>query len=304
MTILAIDLGGTQFKSGMVSDTFELEKAFEARPAAHDIETCQEVLKELISPHLDEIEGIAISCPGTVDPETGTVYKGGMLRYLDGFSFKVFLEDLYQKPVAVINDGKAAVLAELASGHLKGVQNGLAMIVGTGLGGGLIINGQLYQGSHFQAGELTFSLPQGKRDPLTGSDLAGAQLSAVNLISTCAKALHLADEQDGRAVFEAIKAEDERVYPIFQTYCRSFAIQINNCQSLLDVEKVVIGGGISSQDILIEEINRQLDQLEEEEAWVFQVIKRPEVKACFYHNAANLIGATYFLEQRMAIDRK
>ncbi|MEQ9809868.1 ROK family protein [Streptococcus jiangjianxini] len=299
MSFLAIDLGGTQFKSGLISEDFQLEQSFPARPSARDLEDCQKLLQNMIEPHLETIEGIAISCPGTIDPVTGTVYNGGMLHYLDSFSFKDFLEQSYQKPVAVLNDGKAAVLAELASGNLKGVTNGLAMIVGTGLGGGIIINGQLYQGSHFQAGELTFALPQDKMSPLSAADLAGGALSAVNFIARCAKALGLSDEQDGRAVFEAIKSKDERVYPSFQHYCRHFALQINNLQSILDVERVVIGGGISAQTILIDEVNRQLDQLETEEAWVFKVVKRPQVMACFYHNSANLIGAAYYLGQRM-----
>lgn len=299
MSFLAIDLGGTQFKSALISEDFQLEQSFSARSSARDLEDCQKLLQDMIAPHLDTIEGIAISCPGTTDPITGTVYNGGMLQYLDGFSFKAFLEKSYQKPVAVLNDGKAAALAELASGNLKGVQNGLAMIVGTGLGGGIIINGELYQGSHFQAGELTFALPQDKMSPLSGEDLAGGSLSAVNVIARCAKALGLSDEQDGRAVFEAIKRKDERVYSIFQGYCRQFALQINNLQSILDVERVVIGGGISAQAILIEEVNRQLDQLETENAWVFKVVKRPQVMACFYQNSANLIGAAYYLEQTM-----
>ncbi|MDY4760541.1 ROK family protein [Streptococcus thoraltensis] len=299
MSFLAIDLGGTQFKSALISEDFQLEQSFSERPSARDLEDCQKLLQDMIAPHLDTIEGIAISCPGTTDPITGTVYNGGMLQYLDGFSFKAFLEKSYQKPVAVLNDGKAAALAELASGNLKGVQNGLAMIVGTGLGGGIIINGELYQGSHFQAGELTFALPQDKMSPLSGEDLAGGSLSAVNVIARCAKALGLSEEQDGRAVFEAIKRKDERVYSIFQGYCRQFALQINNLQSILDVERVVIGGGISAQAILIEEVNRQLDQLETENAWVFKVVKRPQVTACFYQNSANLIGAAYYLEQTM-----
>ncbi|MGT2832948.1 ROK family protein [Streptococcus halotolerans] len=302
MSFLAIDLGGTQFKSALISEEFQLEKSFEPRPSARHLKEFQELLQDMIQPHLATIKGIAISCPGTIDPITGTVYKGGMLQYLDGFSLKAFLEQSYEKPAAVLNDGKAAVLAELASGNLKGVTNGLAMIVGTGLGGGIIINEQLYQGSHFQAGELTFALPQDKMSPLSAADLAGGALSAVNFITTCAKALGLPDEQDGRAVFEAIKGKDERVYPGFQRYCRHFALQINNLQSILDVERVIIGGGISAQTILIDEVNRQLDQLETEEGWVFKVVKRPQVMACFYHNSANLIGAAYYLGQSLSKD--
>lgn len=273
-----------------------MEQLFETKSDARVLATCQNLLVSMIEPHVASVSGFAVSCPGTVDTKSGIIYNGGMLRYLHEFPMKGFLEERFAKPVAVLNDGKAAVLAEVASGNLKGISHGLAMVLGTGLGGGIVIDGQLYQGAHFQAGELTFALPQDKKERLTGEDLSGLQVSAVHLITTCAKSLGLEDEKDGFAVFEAIKARDERFYPIFQAYCRAIAIQINNIQSVLDVERVVIGGGISRQDILMEEIEHQLDQLEKEDAWVFKVIKRPEIKACRYKNAANLIGAAYFLK--------
>lgn len=89
----------------------------------------------------------------------GVIYHGGLLRFFHGFRVKETLQAKYHFPVAAHNDGKAAALAELATGHLKGVTNGAALVLGSGLGGGIIINGKLFQGSHFQAGELTFLLP-------------------------------------------------------------------------------------------------------------------------------------------------
>ncbi|MGC4432109.1 ROK family protein, partial [Streptococcus suis] len=74
-------------------------------------------------------------------------------------------------------------------------------------------------------------------------------------------------------------------------YCRLLAIYITNLQSILDVERIVIGGGISSQDILIEEIEKQLDQLQKEEDVAFFNIERPKIVACKHKNDANLIGA-------------
>ncbi|CAM3492106.1 Beta-glucoside kinase [Streptococcus pluranimalium] len=295
MSILAIDLGGTQFKSALISGDYQVEEVFDPKPAACDLVTCQNLLVSMIEPNLDRVSGIAVSCPETVDTESGIIYNGGMLRFLHEFPMKDFLVERFAKPVAVLNDGKAAFLAEVASGNLKGISHGLVMVLGTGLGGGIIINGQLYQGAHFQAGELSFALPQDKKERLTGEDLAGLQLSAVHLIATCAKSLNLDDEKDGISVFEAIKAKDERFYPFFQAYCRAIAIQINNIQSVLDEQRVVIGGGISSQDILIEKVNRQLNQLEKEDAWAFMVIKRPEIRASHYKNAANLVGVAYCL---------
>ena len=67
------------------------------------------------------------------------------MRFFHGFRIKEVLEAKYHLPVMALNDGKAAALAELATGHLQGVTNGAALVLGSGLGGGFIINGKLFQ---------------------------------------------------------------------------------------------------------------------------------------------------------------
>lgn len=294
MTILALDFGGTQIKSALIGDDFDVIKELPTYASPNNLESLLTLIDTIVNPILEEIDGLAISCPGTVDTNTGTIYKGGMLTYLDQFAAKNILESTYHLPVAILNDGKAAALAEFATGNLKGVTNGMAIVVGTGLGCGLVINGQLYQGSHFQAGELTFMYPA-KDDRLTQKDLAGQQTSAVGMIKECAETLSLADTTDGKTVFSYLNAKDTRVYPIFERYCRYLAIYIMNVQAVLDVERVVLSGGISSQPILLDELNRQLNRLETEEGLVFKVVDRPELLCCKHNNRANLIGAAYFL---------
>ena len=175
--------------------------------------------------------------------------------------------------------------------------NGVALVLGSGLGGGFIINGKLFQGSHFQAGELTFILPVQieKVDP---SLMRGMTLSAVGLITKVNEVLGNSDIKDGLAAFKAINAGDETVYPLFESYCRNLAITILNLQTIFDVETFVIGGGISAQPILIEEVNRQFDKVHHEIDFIGKIIKRPEIVACHHHNGSNLIGAAYFLKQK------
>lgn len=219
------------------------------------------------------------------------------MRFFHGFRIKEVLEAKYHLPVMALNDGKAAALAELATGHLQGVTNGAALVLGSGLGGGFIINGKLFQGSHFQAGELTFLLPvqMEKVDP---SLMRGMTLSAVGLITKVNEVLGNSDLKDGLAAFRAINAGDETVYPLFENYCRNLAITILNLQTIFDMETFVIGGGISAQPILIEEVNRQFDKVHHEIDFIGKIIKRPKIVACHHHNGANLIGASYFLKQK------
>ncbi|EJN93420.1 ROK family protein [Streptococcus ratti] len=293
MTILALDFGGTQLKSALISDDLEKIDPLPIQASPQDMESCLTLIDSIVTPHLAKIAGIAVSAPGTVDSEKGIIYYGGVLRFLHEFHVKSVLEAKYGKPVAAINDGKAAALAELAKGNLKGIQNGLALILGTGLGGGIIINGQLYQGSHFQAGELTFLLPDKEKNQI--GDMKGIQVSAVGLIEKIAEVLKLADKQDGRAAFHYIEQKDARIYSLFETYCRHVAHLILNLQTILDVECCVIGGGISTQPVLLEEINRQFDLLHAQVDPVRLIVERPQILACQFFNDANLLGAAYFL---------
>ena len=296
MTILAIDFGGTQVKSALVSEQFAIEKSLPTQSSPQNLEQAIDVIDQIVTSVEVDLSGIAISVLGTVDTEEGVIYHGGLLRFFHGFRIKEVLEAKYHLPVMALNDGKAAALAELATGHLQGVTNGAALVLGSGLGGGFIINGKLFQGSHFQAGELTFLLPvqMEKVDP---SLMRGMTLSAVGLITKVNEVLGNSDLKDGLAAFKAINAGDKTVYSLFESYCRNLAITILNLQTIFDVETFVIGGGISAQPILIEEVNRQFDKVHHEIDFIGKIIKRPEIVAC-HHNGANLIGAAYFLKQK------
>lgn len=297
MTILAIDFGGTQVKSALVSEEFALEKSLPTQSSPQTLNQTLDVIDYLVTSVKVALTGIAISVPGTVDTDEGVIYHGGLLRFFHGFRIKDILEAKYHIPVTALNDGKAAALGELAMGHLQGVTNGAALVLGSGLGGGLIINGKLFQGSHFQAAELTFLLPvqMAKVNP---SQMRGTTLSAVGFITRVNEVLGNADLKDGREAFKEINARNEAVYPIFEAYCRSLAITILNLQSIFDMEIFVLGGGISAQPVLIEEVNRQFDKVRHEIDFIGKIIKRPKIVACHHHNGANLIGAAYFLKQR------
>ena len=220
MTILAIDFGGTQVKSALVSEEFALEKSLPTQSSPQTLNQTLDVIDYLVTSVKVALTGIAISVPGTVDTDEGVIYHGGLLRFFHGFRIKDILEAKYHLPVTALNDGKAAALGELAMGHLQGVTNGAALVLGSGLGGGLIINGKLFQGSHFQAAELTFLLPV-QMEKVNPSQMRGTTLSAVGFITRVNEVLGNADLKDGREAFKAINARNEAVYPIFEAYCRT-----------------------------------------------------------------------------------
>ncbi|WP_265458309.1 ROK family protein [Enterococcus sp. HY326] len=297
---LAIDIGGTFVKHATIDHSGNIEKENKFK-TPYNLEDLLIAIQEVVTPLQESIKGVGISCPGRVDPETGIIYNGGALPFLHEFSFKKFFSDRFGLECAVSNDGKAAALAELWLGNLKGVANGAAIVLGTGIGGGIIVDGKLVQGNHFQAGELSFLLRTPA--PAEMENVIAYTTSAVYFIKRASGILHLADDSDGVAVFQAIvKKDNPQLTELFETYCREIAWMILNLQATLDSQRIVIGGGISAQEILIEEINRQYHLLRDVSYFFKNSFYPMEIQSCAFRSQANLLGAIYqlFLEKDLA----
>lgn len=290
---LVFDIGGTNLKYGLLNNAGQLIEKHRITTPKQGLTKFLTETKRIIEKYQDQIKGIAFSCPGKIDHSSRTVYFGGSLPFLDGLQLATELEKHFDIPVSIENDGKAAALAELWLGNLKDISNGAAIVLGTGIGGGIIINGKLVQGTHFQAGELSFMINDKTQSDL--EMLAGFNTSAVMMIEAIAKELQFEDIHDGPIVFEEIKAGNPIATKIFMSFCRNIAILILNIQSVVDLERFVIGGGISAQPLVVETINQQYDQVLNELPLVKQTFTRPNIYNSKFHNDANLYGALYHL---------
>lgn len=294
---LSIDIGGTNLKYGLIYHSgnllFKRQVATPNEKAAFLAE-----FKQIIVAYHSKIFGVAISVPGQVDSQTGIVYHGGSLPFLDRLNFRQLIQSEFgELPVGVENDGKAGALAELWLGVLQGQPNSAAIILGTGVGGGIILNNQLLSGSHFQAGELSFMV---NNYQLAGEDkLVGMNCSAVEMIEKIAIKLNLADKKDGIAVFEKLSQQQPLAWKIFRAYCQRVAYLILNVQSVVDLTTYAIGGGISSQPLLVKTINEEYDKMLLELPLVKETLTRPQIKKAKFENSANLYGALYGLLQKL-----
>ena len=187
-------------------------------------------------------------------------------------------------------------MAELANGALKDCCNAAVFIIGTGVGGGIIANGQLVRGVHFTAGEYSFVNTNAEAWDAPDQNMA-CQCSTSNLLKwyRARKALPEDAPLDGRSFFAAANAGEPEALEVLQRFCHAVAVQIYNLTVLLDVEKVAIGGGISGQPLLIETLDRVYEEkilkghpFGEEQA---RSLPRPEIVPCAFHNEANQIGA-------------
>lgn len=194
--------------------------------------------------------------------------------------------------VSLENDGNAALMAEMVDGALADATNGMVLVLGTGVGGGVMVNRQVYYGSHYHSGNASF-LRSDVNDP--DSTNLGFTGGARGLLVEHAS-LAGAEPVTGHDFFALVDAGD----PIAVTALESFALRLGstilNLQAILDMDAVAIGGGISAQASLIDAIRRHTDIVFSK---TFVPIPAPEVRACRYRNDANLIGAVHhFLATR------
>lgn len=289
---LSIDIGGSSIKYGLLDAGGRLiEHNKVSKP-----ETLEEFriwLNRLVQQLSGEIQGIGVCCPGKVDPETTFIDNGGAAPYLDGVTFRELLPDDLEIPVAIENDAKAATLAEIWLGRLQSEPNGVALILGTSIGGGIVLNDQLLHGVHLQAGEVGYMIT----DPCAvgaKEKVAGFNSSAVAMVKSVNMLVGTTDLNDGIAAFSAISSRKD-AREIFTAYCKRIAQIIITLNSVVDVPIIVIGGGISVQPLVVQTINEQYDAYAAEIPVLGRRIIKPRIVPARFLNEANLYGAIYNL---------
>ena len=158
-----------------------------------------------------------MALPGFVDNRTGYVSNGGALLYNTATPVGQLLAEKCGCPVILENDGKAAAMAELANGALKGCCNAAVFIIGTGVGGGIIANGQLVRGVHFTAGEYSFVNTNAEAWDAPDQNMA-CQCSTSNLLKwyRARKALPEDAPLDGRSFFAAANAGEPEALEVLR----------------------------------------------------------------------------------------
>lgn len=289
---LSIDVGGTNLKSGLIDLTGQLHEQTTVPTVTTDLQAFVQQLQSILDHFAGQYQGVAFSVPGKVAHPSEQISGGGLLSFLDQQSLPQLLHVDEGVVITVENDGKAAALAEMWLGNLQGVANGAAIVLGSGIGSGLVLNHQLFYGQHFQAGEISFML---QNQTATLDNLSGKNCSAVLMIKTIAQQLGLSDLTDGRQVFAAIQAQDTRATTIFRKYCQNVALLLLNMQAVIDVQRFVIGGGISAQPLVTTTIQQELRDLRTQLPIIEQTLAMPEVMTSKLQNDANLYGALYHL---------
>lgn len=291
-----IDVGGTETKYGVLDEEANIiKKGVTKTKKEEGLEGFLDFIKELYEREGKGTQGIAISMPGVIDEENGYCHTGGFLIFNQKQPIAKLLSDKCNTKVHINNDGKCVALAEYWKGALQGCSNGLVMVLGSGIGGGIIIDGKVLKGKHFFAGELSY-INTNMKNYKSEEEMFGLGYSSVSMINKIKVVKNIDDPAfDGYKAFELINQGDEQALEVFHEVTKGLAIELYNLQVILDMEIVAIGGGISRQPILVKTIKKHWDEILEEMPYkkYSQYMPQAQIKPCEFTSDANLIGALY-----------
>ncbi|MBR3347430.1 MAG: ROK family protein [Solobacterium sp.] len=293
---LVFDWGGTFLKYAIMDETTAiLEKSKVPSPAIDDsVEDLYERIDPIIRQYQSEVKGIAVSMPGMLDDKTGYARTSGALKFLAGSNVAKEMRERYGLPVSIENDGKAAALAEHWKGSLKGCSNCAVVIIGTGIGGGIILNNQLLVGKDFSAGEYSYmAVDERKTDTTDGYWCRYGHVGLSRMVASRTGEDY--QPLDGIEIFRRIRNHDEQAIAALKEFTYGYAVQIYNLSVLLDLEKIAIGGGLSEDPLLMDYLNAGIRSFRERLPFGSENEHLPiaELVVCKYRNDANLIGALY-----------
>ena len=284
MIAIGIDIGGTSIKgasinsSGQILDLFSL-RVNKADTPEKTIGELSKIILEFLSEHVyeEQISGIGVGVPGIVDFDKGVVLSSPNLPTWNGFNIKEFLQKTTNLPVFLNNDANVAALGECVFGAGKKYQNMILLTLGTGVGGGVIINKNIYDGNEHRGAELGHMVIElnGRECGCGRKGCFEAYASATALIKDTKEAmknhpeseLHKVKEELGevtaRNAFVAARRGDKAANEVVDNYVMYLGEGILNYCNIFRPEAVILSGGVANEgEYLLEKVNAYLKEHE------------------------------------------
>lgn len=241
---LAFDIGGTKIYSTIVDERGKILYEPVKFSTPKDIDGIKEVLKSQIREHEDEVDVIAIATAGAVNNEN-TAVIGSTGNLVEGY-YTIDFQSLSKKPVFLENDANAAAWAEYKIGASKGSKVSVMLTLGTGVGGGIIINDKILKGKSGAAGEMHFKMyPDHRRKCSCGSwDCYEAYASGTALKMTAEEML--GDKNvTTYDIIDGIKSGNEKMQAVFDRWVNDITIGIMGLANIFDPDCVVLSGSMA-----------------------------------------------------------
>ena len=318
MYYLGIDLGGTNIAVGVVDEEGRIlykdsTPTGATRPSEEtlaDMAACSRKVIADAGLKLDDIAAVGIGSPGLINTETGEVVFANNL-YWHHVQMGATIAKALGKPTYADNDANVAALAEVAAGSMKGAKNAVLLTLGTGVGGGIIINGRIYAGTHnggAELGHMCLTL-NGEQCTCGNKGCVERYTSATALIREGRKSAEAhpdgmiakkvggdLDRISAKTVIDCARENDPEAVRIFDEYIYALTMTIITVINIFEPEAIAIGGGVSAAgDFLMKPLTKSVV-----EHLFYPTLDHPAIVLAATGNDAGIIGAAMNAKARLA----
>ncbi len=309
MVYIGIDLGGTNIAVGVVSEAGSIlaetsAKTLAERPyheVIRDMAAC--VMKAITKAGLTEadIASIGIGIPGVAQGDTGVVFNCTNLGWIN-VPLREEMQKYINKPVYIDNDANVAALAEAYFGVSAGYRSSVMITLGTGVGGGIVINGRPWAGAHGRGGEIGHMtlVPDGAPCTCGNNGCVERYCSATAIIRTAKQECYAFPDTailkkaggdinrvNAKLVIDAAKEGDASALRVFNSFVKYLAMTINDITAFFDPDIIVLGGGVSyAGNFLLDNVAALLPRYQ-----MFKALPLPRLALAKLGNEAGIVGA-------------
>ena len=308
---IGIDLGGTNIKVGLVDENYNIVSKATAktdlpRPAEEICESIVDTVWEALNAAkvtIGEVNSIGIGTPGVANRNSGVVLYSCNLGF-NNTNLRTLIKAKLGKEVYVENDANAAAFGEVLNGAGKGYKDVVVVTLGTGVGGGIIIDGKIYTGFNFCGAELGHTVIQygGRQCGCGRRGCFEAYSSATALINMTKEAMEAhpdskmwqiagsLDNVDGKTAFDGMRADDDAAKQVVNTYIEYLGCGLTNIVNTFQPEVLLIGGGICKEG---ENLTKPLEEFIKRESYCIDPNRSTKLDIAKLGNDAGIIGAAY-----------
>lgn len=320
MYFLCYDIGGIDIKMGIVNENGLIirKKIFPTQP----IRTPKEIISDMlfrarilvneVNLEISDISAIGIGVPGLADNNSGRVLCCTNIFWND-VPIRDLIKSQLDVPIFLLNDATIAAIAEHKNGACKGAKNSITITLGTGIGGGIVIDNKIYEGSYGGSGEIghMIIMPGGEQCNCGNKGCFEMYCSASALIKSATNAANqnkdsmltacmLDTPLTGKDVVDCAKAGDAVALKVFDQYTEYLSLGIISLINIFDPDIIAIGGGIAKAgDFLLSRIN-----VIPSKRRIFNMLPPVKIVGAKFSNDAGIIGAAMLCASKLEYNKE
>lgn len=294
---LGVDIGGTFVKLGIVDETGtvysrdEYSVNFDGYKTPI-METVCTAIHTFLGTNKLMLSGIGVSATGQIDSSNGTVAGvGGNFPNWINTPIASILHEEFHLPVTVANDANCMCLGEMWTGAAKGFSDVIGITIGTGIGGGILSNGQLLEGSRGLGGEVGHIRIHAGNGLPCGCGASGCWEKYASTTALISEAQKIDSSYvNGKVIFDAAKIGDSRIFALLNRWMDEIASGLCSLIYIFNPQLILIGGGVSvQQELLIKPLSEKIMN-----SILPAYRNNLKIKAASLHNDAGIVGGVYY----------